>query len=147
MSEDLVRRPQILPDSEVVALAREAIAASREETRRSADDDGVPKELQQPGVTIDLGHKNVHNLPEDVVDIIKDDIERYVILHEYVGGGFYKADGMKEGYANGSFRLAISHNLLSTLPRRLAECRRLRYLNIRYNAIREFPEAVCKFCS
>lgn len=69
----------VLPDSEVIALAKEAIAASREETRRSADDDGVTKELQQPGATIDLGHKTVSSLPEEVIDIIKDDIERYVL--------------------------------------------------------------------
>lgn len=25
---------------------------------------------------------------------------------------------------------------------RLVECKRLRYLNVRYNAMREFPEAV-----
>lgn len=41
-----------------------------------------------------------------------------------------------------SFRLALSHNLLASLPLRLIECKRLRYLNVRYNAMREFPEAV-----
>jgi hypothetical protein len=40
-------------------------------------------------------------------------------------------------------RLALSHNLLASLPSRLIECKRLRYLNVRYNAMREFPEAVC----
>lgn len=39
-------------------------------------------------------------------------------------------------------RLALSHNLLTTLPLRLVECKRLRYLNVRYNAMREIPEAV-----
>lgn len=39
-------------------------------------------------------------------------------------------------------RLALSHNLLSTLPSRLIECKRLRYLNVRHNAMREIPEAV-----
>ena len=39
-------------------------------------------------------------------------------------------------------RLALSHNLLSTLPLRLIECKRLRYLNVRYNAMREIPAAV-----
>jgi hypothetical protein len=32
--------------------------------------------------------------------------------------------------------------LLTTLPRRLIECKRLRYLNVRYNAMREIPDAV-----
>ena len=39
-------------------------------------------------------------------------------------------------------RLALSHNLLQTLPLRLIECKRLRYLNVRYNSMREIPEAV-----
>lgn len=39
-------------------------------------------------------------------------------------------------------RLALSHNLLQTLPSRLIECKRLRYLNVRYNAMREIPSAV-----
>lgn len=39
-------------------------------------------------------------------------------------------------------RLALSHNLLTTLPSRLIECKRLRYLNVRYNAMREIPDAV-----
>jgi Leucine-rich repeat (LRR) protein len=46
-----------------------------------------------------------------------------------------------------SDRLALSHNLLTTLPSRLVECRRLRYLNVRYNAMREIPEAVRLPCS
>lgn len=39
-------------------------------------------------------------------------------------------------------RLALSHNSFSTLPLRMSECARLRYLNVRYNALREFPPAV-----
>jgi hypothetical protein len=39
-------------------------------------------------------------------------------------------------------RLALSNNLLTTLPQRIVECKRLRYLNLRYNALREVPDAV-----
>lgn len=39
-------------------------------------------------------------------------------------------------------RLALSYNQISTLPARFAECTSLRYLNIRNNAIREFPLSV-----
>jgi hypothetical protein len=73
MSEDPPRR---MPDEEIVALAKDAIEASREETRRSADSDGAAKDLQQPGATIDLGHKSILSLPDEVVEIIKDEIER-----------------------------------------------------------------------
>ncbi|KAK7565947.1 RAM signaling pathway protein-domain-containing protein [Phyllosticta paracitricarpa] len=112
MNED---RPP-LQDDEVIFLARKAIAQAREETprRNDPDPDVVAKDLQQPGVTIDLGHHSIKRLPDDVVDIIKADIER----------------------------LALSHNSFTTLPLRLSECARLRYLNVRYNALREFPPAI-----
>jgi len=73
-----------------------------------------PPQQQQPGITIDLGHQNIARLPDDVIDVIRSEIER----------------------------LALSHNLLATLPQRLVECRRLRYLNVRYNAMREIPPVV-----
>lgn len=78
MSED---RPP-LQDDEVIFLARKAIAQAREETprRNDPDPDVVAKDLQQPGVTIDLGHHSIKRLPDDVVDIIKADIERCACL-------------------------------------------------------------------
>ncbi|ORX98520.1 hypothetical protein BCR34DRAFT_593162 [Clohesyomyces aquaticus] len=105
-------------DHEVVALARAAIEQSREDInqRAVADTPGAPRELQQqqPGITIDLGHNNIARLPDEVIDVIRAEIER----------------------------LALSHNQLSSLPTRLIECKRLRYLNVRYNAMREIPQAV-----
>ncbi len=64
-------------DDEVIALAREAIEASREESRRGRD--GVlSTDLQQPGVTVNLGHRNIVRLPDEAIDIIKQEIERCV---------------------------------------------------------------------
>jgi hypothetical protein len=34
--------------------------------------------VQRPGVTVDFGHKRIVNLPDEVIDIIKDEIERYM---------------------------------------------------------------------
>ncbi|EOD50107.1 hypothetical protein GTA08_BOTSDO01139 [Neofusicoccum parvum] len=109
MSED---RPP-LSDDEVVALVRKTIEQAREDTTRRTEPD-VVKDLAQPGITIDLGHHALRRLPEEVIDIIKADIER----------------------------LALSHNSFNTLPLRMSECVRLRYLNVRYNALREFPPAI-----
>lgn len=39
-------------------------------------------------------------------------------------------------------RLALSHNSLGDLPPRLSECSRLRYLNVRYNALKDIPRSV-----
>lgn len=64
-------------DDEVIAFARDAIEAYREESRRGRD--GVlSTDLQQPGVTVDLGHRNIVRLPDEVIDIIKQEIERCV---------------------------------------------------------------------
>jgi hypothetical protein len=42
--------------------------------------------------------------------------------------------------------LAISHNRVSSFPECISECKRLRYLNARYNALKEFPLSV-RICS
>lgn len=79
MSEDV---PRLTADEDIVALAREEIEKSREALRRSADEESeeITKDVQQPGVTIDLGHRGIQNLPEEVIDIIKDEIERLVTV-------------------------------------------------------------------
>ncbi|KAF3007928.1 RAM signaling network component [Curvularia kusanoi] len=102
-----------IPDEEVVALAKAAFSHSRQPD--------APREVQQQhtGITIDLGHKNIARLPDEVIDVIRTEIER----------------------------LALSHNLLQTLPSRLVECKRLRYLNVRYNAMREIPSAILQMTS
>ncbi|KAF1358269.1 hypothetical protein EJ07DRAFT_124809 [Lizonia empirigonia] len=109
--------PVPISDDEVVALAKAAYHA-QDISQRGPD---APRDLQQqqPGITIDLGHKNIVHLPDDVIDVIHVEIER----------------------------LALSHNLLSTLPSRLIECKRLRYLNVRYNAMREIPNAILEMTS
>ncbi|KAH6639720.1 RAM signaling pathway protein-domain-containing protein [Boeremia exigua] len=111
--------PVPIPDDEVVALAKAAFSHSRQDISQRGPD--APREVQQQhtGITIDLGHKNIARLPDEVVDVIRQEIER----------------------------LALSHNLLQTLPSRLIECRRLRYLNVRYNAMREIPSAILEMTS
>ena len=32
----------------------------------------------KPGVTVDLSRRNIHNIPEEVVDIVKNELERLV---------------------------------------------------------------------
>lgn len=32
----------------------------------------------KPGVTVDLSRKNIHRIPEEVVDIVKNELERSV---------------------------------------------------------------------
>ncbi|CZS98374.1 hypothetical protein WAI453_005849 [Rhynchosporium graminicola] len=104
---------------QVVALAQEAMKNAIEENRTKAEEaSGVSTELK-PGVTIDLSHKQIQKFPEEVVDIIKNELER----------------------------LALSHNMISSFPSRFAECTSLRYLNVRNNVIREFPPSICQLTS
>ncbi|KAI4860442.1 putative cell morphogenesis protein Sog2 [Hypoxylon rubiginosum] len=104
-----------LSAGQVIALAREAMNdALQENETQAAEASGVSTELK-PGVTIDLSRKNIQGLPDEVVDIIKNELER----------------------------LALSHNKLSSLPARFSECTHLRYLNLRANLIKEFPLSLC----
>jgi len=62
---------------QVVLLAREAMKNALDENqKKAAEASGVSNELK-PGVTIDLSHKQIQKFPEEVVDIIKNELERY----------------------------------------------------------------------
>ena len=72
-----------LSSEDIVSLAREVIAreASRDVIRRNTNpkpSDVSQSGVQRPGVTVDFGHKRIVNLPDEVIDIIKDEIERYM---------------------------------------------------------------------
>ncbi|KAJ4306757.1 RAM signaling network component [Collariella sp. IMI 366227] len=105
---------QPVSPSQVLALAKEAMRAAHENETKAAEASGVSNSLK-PGLTIDLSRKKIQTLPEEIVDIIKDELER----------------------------LALSHNYLQTFPARFSECTSLRYLNVRQNRIKEFPLALC----
>jgi hypothetical protein len=74
MSEDFAEGagpPPLMTTEEVVSLARAAISSSREQSRRGDD-------ASSSGITVDLTHRNIARLPDEVIDIIKDEIERLV---------------------------------------------------------------------
>ncbi|KAM5377378.1 hypothetical protein ACJZ2D_005059 [Fusarium nematophilum] len=103
-----------MSSAQVINLAREAMRNALESENKAAEAGAVGTGLKT-GVTIDLSRKGIQKLPEEVVDIVKGELER----------------------------LALSHNQLSTLPPRFSECTSLRYLNIRGNQIKEFPMPLC----
>ncbi|KAK2593797.1 RAM signaling network component [Conoideocrella luteorostrata] len=104
----------ITTPAQIIALARDAMQTALEGEGQGAEAGAVGTGLRS-GITVDLSRKGIQKLPEEVVDIVKDQLER----------------------------LALSHNQLSTLPARFSECTSLRYLNIRGNQIKEFPMALC----
>ncbi|KAK5171328.1 RAM signaling network component [Saxophila tyrrhenica] len=75
----------------------------------------LPKESQN-GATLDLSRQNISALPVEVIELIKDRVER----------------------------LALSHNPSVALPSQIVECERIRYLNIRWNDLERFPDVVLR---
>ncbi len=52
--------------------------ALQDNESQAAEASGVSNELK-PGVTIDLRWLNIQHLPDEVVDVIKNELERFVI--------------------------------------------------------------------
>ncbi|KAH8882743.1 hypothetical protein GQ53DRAFT_665329 [Thozetella sp. PMI_491] len=106
---------------QVVKLTREAMskALANEANRASeAEANAIQGDTLtlRPGVTIDLRRQAIPLLPEEVVDIIKDKLER----------------------------LALNHNSISSFPARFAECTALRHVAARNNALEAFPLPLCE---
>ncbi|KAL4755257.1 hypothetical protein BDW72DRAFT_56614 [Aspergillus terricola var. indicus] len=108
-------RESLTPE-ETIQLARRAVENGIQETKRSLAGSEAVGDVVKPKLTIDLGHSNISRIPEPVVDVIKDEVER----------------------------LSLWNNQLAHIPYRFAECSHLRYLNVRSNNFREFPKGVIK---
>lgn len=66
---------------------------------------------------VNLSHRQISELPEELIDIIKDGVTRLALHRNHLKG-------------------------LSGLTLRIPECTKLKYLALRNNEIREFPKAV-----
>lgn len=64
-----------LPPSQVISLARDAMRNALESENQVAEAGAVGASLK-PGVTVDLSRKNIEKIPEEVVDIVKNELER-----------------------------------------------------------------------
>lgn len=119
-----------MTSAQVIALARDAMqSALYENESQAAEASAVSNELK-PGVTIDLSRKGIQKLPDEVVDIIKNELERFV--HPvHISAWTALLTRLSS--------LALSHNQVNSFPTRFSECTSLRYLNVRNNQIREFP--------
>lgn len=62
--------------SQVIALAREAMKDALRHTDQQVGDGGDINNEMTPGLTIDLSRKNIQRLPDEVVDIIMNKLER-----------------------------------------------------------------------
>ena len=62
--------------SQLVELAKEAMRNALEENKTQASDAGGIGNEIKAGVTIDLSHQSIQQLPDEVIDIIKNELER-----------------------------------------------------------------------
>ena len=108
--------PTLLSLDETTELFRSKVEDARQDTEHALAGNEDVSEAVRPKLTLDLGHSKIARLPENVVDIIKAEVER----------------------------LSLSHNQIWHIPLRFAECSQLRYLNIRTNVFREIPRGVYK---
>lgn len=68
--------PQQLTQEETIELTRRAVENGVQETKRSLAGNEAVSDVVRPKLTIDLGHSHIVQIPEAVVDIIKDEVER-----------------------------------------------------------------------
>ena len=107
-------RSDFLTLDETIQLFGRKVTDAQQETQNALAGSEDVSEAVRPKLTLDLGHSKIARLPETVVDLIKVEVER----------------------------LSLSHNQISHIPLRFAECSQLRYLNIRTNVFREIPRGV-----
>lgn len=66
---------QLTPE-ETIELTRQAVENGIQDTKRSLAGNEAVSDVVRPKLTIDLGHSHIAQIPEGVVDIIKDEVER-----------------------------------------------------------------------
>jgi hypothetical protein len=69
----------MLSHEETIELARCAVESGIQDTKRSLAGSEAVTDVVKPKLTIDLGHSHIVRIPEPVVDIVKEEVERYVI--------------------------------------------------------------------
>lgn len=62
---------------EVTELVRSAVENGRQETQRSLAGNESVSEAVELKLTIDLGHRNIQTIPDEVVTVIKEEVARY----------------------------------------------------------------------
>lgn len=67
---------KLLSQEETTEIARRAVENGIQETKRSMAGNEAVSDVVKPKLTIDLGHSDIVRIPEPVVDIIKDEVER-----------------------------------------------------------------------
>lgn len=78
--------PPPIDNATCVSIFVGSLKDAREKTRELLSKGGTPtgeNAILKPGVTLDLSHKKIANIPFEVLELIKDEIERSVQVHSY----------------------------------------------------------------
>lgn len=78
--------PSMLTPEQTIDLVRRSVESGIQDTKRSLAGSEAVTDVVKPKLTIDLGHSHIVRIPEPVVDIIKDEVERYVGLGTFTLG-------------------------------------------------------------
>ncbi|KAF4816409.1 Leucine-rich repeat-containing protein sog2 [Colletotrichum siamense] len=114
--QSVIRHPGGGAHDRIIHIVNRALRGVRSGEHPAPHGDAAGK---RPALTLDLSFQGMQHIPEDVVDLTKEDLEW----------------------------LTISHNLLTCLPTRFGTCMNLRYLDISNNDLNEFPLSICQLKS
>jgi len=104
-------------DEYLLRKAHDQIGRNREQRQRALEGHAIPDALINYTCDVTLSHQGLARLPEELVDVVKNDVTRLALDHNRLTG-------------------------LSGLGPRITQCVRLRYLVLRNNKLKEFPMAV-----
>ncbi|KAL8796738.1 MAG: hypothetical protein Q9182_007315 [Xanthomendoza sp. 2 TL-2023] len=96
---------------DIIRIFTDGVEDARREREARSQEVGTPADLT---LTVDLRSKNIHEIPEEIIETFKLDVER----------------------------LRLAHNKIGWIPPAISQCLPLKYLNLRDNLLAEFPEPV-----
>ncbi|MCJ1399048.1 RAM signaling network component [Xylographa trunciseda] len=111
------QRPETaLTSSETITLVRNVVEIERQAVRQSLESSEGVGDAVKLKLTIDLSRQRIGSIPDEVVQILRRDVER----------------------------LVLQYNHIMRLPYRFAECTALTFLNVKGNQLTEVPMAICR---
>ncbi len=69
--------PSVVSRYEAIGLFQEAVETARLGMQLSLAGSEKVGEVIKPKLTVDLSHKSIEEVPDDIVDLLKKDVERY----------------------------------------------------------------------
>lgn len=121
-------------DLETVELFDSAVNQARNSIEESIIKSEKLEKDVRPSLTVDLNRRNLEVLPGEIVQILKRNVERYVV--------YWVIRFIELCCWFISTRIVLSHNQIGQLPLRFGELTNITYLNLRANRFKEFPRAV-----